>query len=109
MRRRKRRSKDLPILPPAVVSRHGKTTVSRYLDRTFYRMEEAKGKTVDFVELFTSTGQHSIQVRFQDETALYFMIEPCFTVDREYGDLRTGNWQTLKQWPRIRSQPNRSI
>ena len=103
-RRRRRRSKELPLLPPPVTSRRGKTTVSRYSDRTFYRLEEVKGKTVEFVEFFTTGGFHGLDIRFQDKTALHFKVEPCFTLEPEYADWKTGNWRPLKQWPLIRSQ-----
>jgi hypothetical protein len=105
--RRKRRRKQLPLLPPPVVSRQGKTTIKRYSNRSFHRMEEVKGKTVDFVEFFTSNGYHVIDIGFEDKTALHLSIEPCFTLEREYADWKTGNSRSLKEWPLIRSQGNR--
>ena len=106
-RRRRGKNKELLLLPPPVVSRQGKTTVSRYSNRTFHRMEEVKGKTVDFVEFFTSDGYHVIDIGFEDKTALPLSIEPCFTLEREYADWKTGNHRSLKEWPVIRSQGNR--
>ena len=106
-RRRRRKSKELPLLPPPVVSRQGKTTIKRYSNRTFHRMEEVKGKTVDFVEFFTSNGYHVIDIGFEDKTALHLSIEPCFTLEREYADWKTGDSRSLKEWPLIRSQGNR--
>jgi hypothetical protein len=105
--RRRRKNKELPLLPPPVVSRQGKTTISRYSNRSFHRMEEVKGKTVDFVEFFTSDGYHVIDIGFEDKTALHLAIEPCFTLEREYADWKTGNHRSLKEWPLIRSQGNR--
>jgi hypothetical protein len=88
--RRKRR--ELPLLPPPVVSRQGKTTVSRYSNRTFYRMEEVKGKTVEFVEFFTTNGYHAIEIGFEDKTALNPLIEPHITLEGNMpiGRLATG-------------------
>ena len=106
-RKRRRKSKELPLLPPPVVSRQGKTTIKRYSNRTFHRMEEVKGKTVDFVEFFTSDGYHVIDIGFEDKTALHLAIEPCFTLEREYADWKTGDSRSLKEWPLIRSQGNR--
>ena len=105
--RRKNRNKELPLLPPPVVSRQGKTTISRYSNRSFHRMEEVKGKTVDFVEFFTSNGYHVIDIGFEDKTALHLSIEPCFTLEREYADWKTGDSRSLKEWPVIRSQGHR--
>jgi hypothetical protein len=102
--RRRRKRRPLPLLPPPVVTRRGKTTISRYSNRSFHRMEEIKGKTVDYVEFFTSGDVHSIDVRFQDKTSLHFTIDPGFTLEREYADWKTGNWQPIKQWPLLRSQ-----
>jgi hypothetical protein len=106
-RKRRRKNKELPLLPPLAVSRQGKTTISRYSNRSFHRMEEVKGKTVDFVEFFTTNGYHVIDIGFEDKTALHLSIEPCFTLEREYADWKTGDSRSLKQWPLIRSQGNR--
>ncbi|HZD95325.1 MAG TPA: hypothetical protein VE133_13780, partial [Candidatus Sulfotelmatobacter sp.] len=46
---------------------------------------------------------HSIDIRFQDKTALYFVIEPGFTVYTEYCDWKSGNLRSIKTWPFIRS------
>ena len=99
----------MPLLPPPVVSRQGKTTIKRYSNRSFHRMEEVKGKTLDFVEFFTMNGYHVIDINFEDKTALHLSIEPCFTLEREYADWKTGNHRSLKEWPLIRSQGNRDI
>jgi hypothetical protein len=105
--RRRRKNKALPLLPPPVVSRQGKTTIKRYSNRSFHRMEEVKGKTVEFVEFFTGDGYHVIDIGFEDKTALHLAIEPHFTLEREYADWKTGNHRSLKEWPLIRSQGTR--
>ena len=88
-------------------TKRGKTTIRRYNGRTFYRFEEVKGKLVDFVEVFTTGEYHSIDVRFQDKTALHFVINPGFSLETEYGDGKTGNWRLLKRWPLIHSETHR--
>lgn len=88
-------------------TKRGKTTVRRYSGRTFYRFEEVKGKLVDLVEVFTAGEAHSIDVRFQDKTALHFSIEPGFILETEYADWKTGNWRPIKCWPLIRSETHR--
>jgi hypothetical protein len=88
-------------------TKRGKTTVRRYSGRTFYRFEEVKGKPVDFVEVFTAGEYHSIDVRFQDKTALHFVIDPGFILETEYADWKTGNWRPLKRWPLIHSETHR--
>jgi hypothetical protein len=58
---------------------------------------------VDLVEVFTAGGYHSIDVRFQDKTAMHFFVEPGFTLEGEYADWKTGNWRLIKRLPLIRS------
>lgn len=100
-KRRKRR--PLPLLPPPVVTRQGKTTIRRFSGRAFHRMEEVKGKVVEYVEIYNSSDYHSIDVRFQDKTALHFVIDPGFLLETEYDDWKTGNFRRIKRWPVIRS------
>jgi hypothetical protein len=105
-KKRKKRER----LPPSLrftETKRGKTTVRRYSGRTFYRFEEVKGKLVDLVEVFTAGEYHSIDVRFQDKTALHFVIVPGFIMETEYADWKTGNWRPIKRWPLIRSETHR--
>ena len=88
-------------------TKRGKTTIRRYDGRTFYRLEEVRGKIVDFVELFLCADSHSIDVRFDDKTSLYFLIEPGFTLETEHADWKTGNWRPIKRWPLIHSESHR--
>ncbi len=88
-------------------TKRGKTTVRRYSGRTFYRFEEVKGKPVDFVEVFTAGEYHAIDVRFEDKTALHFVIDPGFILETEYADWKTGDWRPIKRWPLIHSETYR--
>ena len=106
--KKRRRRRPLPLLPPAVVTRRGKTTIRRYSGRSFHRMEEVKGKMVDYVEFFTSSESHSIDICFQDKTALHFTIDPSFLLETEYADWKTGDWRRIKRWPTLRSATSRS-
>jgi hypothetical protein len=76
-------------LPPSLrftETKRGKTTIRRYRGRTFYRFKEFNGKTVDFLEVFTAGEYHAIDARFQDKTALHFIIDPGFTLQTEHAD-----------------------
>ncbi|SRR5579871_3058172 len=88
-------------------SKRGKTTVRRYKGRRFYRFEEIRGKTVEFVEVFTAGEYHAIDLRFQDKTAIHFVIDPGFIMETEYADWKTGNSRTIKRWPLIHSETHR--
>jgi hypothetical protein len=101
--RAKAKRTRLPASLRYTESKRGKTTIRRYPGRTFYRFEEVKGKLVDLVEIFTAGGAHSIDVRFEDKTAIHFTIDPGFTLEAEYADWKTGDWHPIKRWPLIRS------
>ncbi|MBZ5493053.1 MAG: hypothetical protein LAO76_19215 [Acidobacteriia bacterium] len=104
--RKTRKRRRFPSLPKPIITRRGKTTIRRYNGRRFHRFEEAQGKPLDYIELFTTGEYHSIAVRFQDKTCMNFVIEPTFTLEPEYSDWKTGNGRRIKRWPLIRSQPH---
>ena len=98
----KKQSK-LPVSLRFTETKRGKTTIRRYDGRRFHRFEEAKGKSLDYIEFFTAGGYHSLDIAFDDKTSVHFVIEPAFTLDAEYSDSKTGNWRSLKKWPLIRN------
>ncbi|MBZ5531083.1 MAG: hypothetical protein LAO20_06610 [Acidobacteriia bacterium] len=102
-RKTRKPKRRFPALPKPIITKRGKTTIRRYDSRRFYRFEEAKGKPVDYIEVFTCGEYHSLDVRFQDKTTMHFVIEPCFILETEYSDWKTGNWRPIKKWPLIRS------
>lgn len=104
---KKPKRERLPASLRFTETKRGKTTVRHYRGRTFYRFEEVKDKPVDFVEVFTSGEYHSIDVRFQDKTALHFIIDPGFILETEYADWKTGDWRPIKRWPLIHSETHR--
>jgi hypothetical protein len=101
-----KKRKRVPASLRFTETKRGKTTIRRYRGRTFYRFEEVKGKPVDFVEVFTAGEYHSIDVGFQDKTALHFVINPGFSLETEYADWKTGDWRPIKRWPLIHCEPN---
>ena len=105
--RKHRKRERLPASLRFTETKRGKTTIRRYSGRRFYRFEEVKGKLVDLVEIFTAGESHSIEVRFQDKTALHFVIDPGFILETEYADWKTGNWRPIKRWPLIHSETHR--
>ena len=103
-----RKRQRIPRLPKPKIIKRGKTTIRRYRHREFHRFEEIQGKIVDFAEVYTAGDYHSIDIRFQDKTALHFVIDPCFILETEYSDWKTGNLRTIKRWPLIRSHTLRN-
>jgi hypothetical protein len=109
--RNPKKPKKRERVPPSLrftETKRGKTTIRRYQKRSFHRLEEVAGKTVEYAEIFTSGEYHSITVRFQDKTALHFVIDPGFTLDTEYDDWKTGDLRRIKRWPLIHSETLRS-
>jgi hypothetical protein len=110
---RTRKSRRKPVkpteelkLPLSVTNREGKTTIRKYVDRHFVRMNEIRGKTVAYVELYTSKqDSHSLTIRFTDKTRLALGISPGFTINAELYRLEgLGDPTVLKRWPEMRSE-----
>jgi hypothetical protein len=64
---------------------------------------EAKGQTVERVELSTDPGFPCINIRFQDETDLTFIIGTALTFRASYFRWKDGEQKVLKRWPVLRS------
>ncbi len=71
--------------------------------RGAFRFTEAKGKTVEFVEFYTGSDYHCVEIGFDDRTAMHFTIEPSFSVEPGYSSWKTGNERVLRRWALIRS------
>jgi hypothetical protein len=63
---------------------------------------QARGRTVEAVELTTDSDFHCISIRFQDDTDLTVEIDPWLTF-RDYSIWKDGNQKVLKRWPVFRS------
>ena len=65
---------------------------------------QAKGRTVELVELIADGDYHCVSIRFQDRTALTVVIDPGLTFKAEFSDLRASEQRVLKRWPAVRSK-----
>ena len=102
---RRTRKKFEPGLPLSLVTRDGKTVTRQFDGRRFVRFSDVRGKRVACVEFFTAGGEtHEINVRFQDRTVFHFEITPLFTLKPELYSLKTGDVETIKQWPEMRTE-----
>jgi hypothetical protein len=63
-------------------------------------------RRVEKVELFSSSEQQSITIRFDDDTDLNFLIDTwvTFSFKTDYLDTKDGNHRVLKRWPVMRSE-----
>ena len=73
--------------------------------RKLVRFANMKGRTVEAIELDTSSDHHSVSVRFEDKTELWLILETGFTVRAQHVDLKGDDSRVLKEWPEIRSEP----
>jgi hypothetical protein len=64
---------------------------------------EARGRTVEKVELSTDSDFPCICIRFQDNTDLTFVIDPWLTFRADYSGWKAGEQKILKRWPVFRS------
>ena len=80
-----------------------KSKRSRKSRSRLLRFSEVKGKTLEAVEVDPDVT--AITILFEDKTALSFDLDPVLLVFPELGSLKTGNWQSRKRWPVMRSKP----
>jgi hypothetical protein len=64
---------------------------------------EARGRTVEKVELGTDSDFPCISIRFQDNTDLTVVIDPWLTFRADYSRWKARNQKVLKRWPVFRS------
>ena len=62
---------------------------------------QARGRTVEMVEMNLDSDFHCISIRFQDETDLTFVIDPALTFRADYSRWKAGEQKILKRWPPI--------
>jgi hypothetical protein len=64
---------------------------------------QAKGRTVEKVELSLDSEFRCVSIRFKDKTDLTVVIDTALTFRAEYSEWKAGNQKVLKRWPVIRS------
>ena len=63
-----------------------------------------EGKTTARVELVTSDDHHAVVVVFDDNTAVGFEFQPCFTIQAFGEDINAVGGKGSKNWPKILSE-----
>ena len=73
--------------------------------RRVLHFPQVKGKIIDRVELSLSAEDYSVEIRFEDKTALNIDMEPQpgIKVTPDYADWKTGNRKAIKCWRSIHS------
>ncbi len=72
--------------------------------RRVLRFPEVRGKIIDHVELGSSPDDYTIEIRFQDKTALTLDIEPCINTFPEFANWKTGEYTPVKRWRPVHSR-----
>jgi|SRR6478735_9390667 len=62
---------------------------------------EARGRTVERVELSTDSDFPCVSIRFQDNTDLTVVIDPWLTFRADYSRWKGGEQKILKRWPPV--------
>ena len=65
---------------------------------------QARGRTVETVEVIAESDHHSVTIRFQDNTDLELMIDPALAFRAVLYDWKSGSQRELKRWPAIHSR-----
>jgi hypothetical protein len=65
---------------------------------------QARGRTVEKVELCLDSDYHCVAIRFKDKTDLTVVIDLALTFQATYSEWKAGNQKVLKRWPVVRSQ-----
>jgi hypothetical protein len=93
--------KQLANKAPRKARRATKKAKSRY--SRLVEFPEAKGRTVDKVELNTDSDFPCISIRFTDNTDLTVVIDPWLSFQADYSRWKAGEQKIIKRWPIIRS------
>jgi hypothetical protein len=80
----------------------------RFNARRFVEFPQIKGKSIEKLELFTSSEQHSIDIEFEDSTSLSLNIEPCFILRAAYYDVTGEKEPIVDEWVPVHSATNLS-
>jgi len=98
----KKQKKTSPHKAPRKSRRALKQPNTRY--SRLVEFPEARGRTVDRVELSADSAFPCISIRFQDNTDLTVVIDPWLTFQADYSRWKDGNQKVLKRWPVFRSE-----
>jgi hypothetical protein len=86
----------------AIPSRAGLEAYQRVL-----RYPQARGKTIELVELAVSSDYFTLEIRFQDKTSLAFYFESRLLASPEFVNWETGEYKPVKRWRPVHSKSSR--
>jgi len=89
------------------VKQRKRSTARNKAYRRVLAFPQARGKTVERVELDVTPEYFLIDIRFEDKTALTFDLEPYVMVYPEFANWGTGEYKPLKRWRPVHSRSSR--
>ena len=83
-------------------SKNRKTPDRRSRRRSrFLQINEARGKTVEFIKMFTDADFPGVEIGFADKTALHVLMETRLAMEPSYSNWKTGNQRVLRRWTAV--------
>jgi hypothetical protein len=83
---------------PRSVPKQRKTSYVRLVE-----FPQARGRTVERVELSADSDFPCVSIRFTDNTDLTVVIDTALSFQADYSRWKAGNQKILKRWPVFRS------
>lgn len=75
---------------------------SKPTSQRFVEFPQAKGRTVDKIELTANGDCPSIVIRFQGNIDLEVLIDPMLEFKARLYDWKSGSQREIKRWPTVR-------
>jgi len=67
-------------------------------NRNIVTIPQVTGKTIERIEVSTTSEYCGIEIRFTDKQALNFEISALVAVTPRYGSWKTGDWTPIRAW-----------
>jgi hypothetical protein len=84
------------------MNRPARKTPRKTLYNRVLSFPQAKGRTVEMIELIAEGDYHCVAIRFQDRTDLEVIIDPALTFKASLYEWKSGNQRVLRSWPVLR-------
>jgi len=92
--------KQSPNKAPQTSRRASKQRKTSYV--RLVEFPQARGRTVERVELSADSDFPCISIRFTDNTDLTVVIDTALSFQADYSQWKAGNQKILKRWPLFR-------
>jgi hypothetical protein len=103
---KKKSSRDVPKQPAKKATQKARRDRARRKANNAHlvKFPQARGRTVEMVELSLDSDFRCVSIRFKDNTDLTVVIDTALTFRAVYSQWKTGNQKVLKRWPVVCSR-----